>query len=178
MAPSGGIHYVIGFEFVVMPPGIGGESNVKFGVTRQKQTSSWIVSNSQLSQTEPPTLFPFANNASNADLANDERYTGSRQNMPVHDHVYSIDGPGQKSTSIDPRIQQIILWYNFYEFVRVCFDGNQPSGNTIVGSRCSDKQAWHMRMWLLQADGVFIMRSDEANDVNLGLVNFGGAPTP
>lgn len=37
---------------------------------------------------------------------------------------------------------------NAREYVRVSFDGTQPSGDTDQGSRCSPKKDWHMLMWI------------------------------
>ena len=178
--PSGKINYAIGFEFTVQPTGIASEKDVLFEVTRQKQTQVWFVLNGKVFQNDPLTPFPPANTP---DLANDDGpapagFMKSVQNIPKKHHIYSIDAPGGMGLAVIPGVTQYVERKNFYEFVRVSFNGTRPSGNTNEGSRCSPKEPWHMDMWLEPQGGVFGEKAGKLNEVDLGHVPIGNPPTP
>ena len=177
--PDGVIIYVIGFEFTIQPTGIGNEKDVLFDMTRQKQTQLWHIRNGELKQTDDPEPFPPANTP---DLTNDDALKPpdekAEQNMPKNDHIYSIDAPGGVPRAAIPSVTQLVQRKNFYEFVRVSFNGTRPSGNTSEGSRCSLKEPWHMDLWLEPQGGVFGEKAGKLNEVNLGHVPIGNPPTP
>lgn len=104
--------------------------------------------------------------APNADQDND--------NTPTNDHIYSIDSPGRGNREADA--EEYIFRANFREFVRVKVDGQQPTGNVLSGSRCSDKKDWHLRIHAINDNGTYKQNPDKPNDVDVGHIEIGEEP--
>jgi len=180
--PAPGIHYCIGFEYTIQPPGISNEHNVLFDVTRQKEKKEWFIMDGQVNELLPPTgpvTFPVGDEA-NDDFSDDDESI----KQPVNDHIYSCDGPGplfrtvQQGPQGQP-ITQLIYRHNFLEYGRVSFNGTRPSGNTDTGSRCSYKQKWHSQIWLKAQGDIYVQKGGGVlNDVGLDHWALLPAPTP
>ena len=182
--PDGAIHYSIGFEYTVYPPGIGAEPSVLFDLTRQKATRKWSVINGQVAQASLPVDFPVG------DLSNDDTEDGDESPTPLPspalpllpDRIHCFDGPGPASRQVlvtpSGEMTQIIERRNFLEFARVSFDGTRPAGNTLSGSRCSVKVPWRVFLWVEAAGDVYVERAGKDNDVKLQHGVLTPAPTP
>jgi hypothetical protein len=174
--PVGGILYVIGFEYTLKPAGVGNEPNVLFDVTRQKEKKEWAVVAGQLIANGAPVVFPQDDTANDDSSNNDESLT------PKNDHIYSLDAPGVPFRAVQQTggqsIAQIIKRNNFREYSRVTFDGTLPTGNTDTGSRCSDKQPWHMFMWLEAQGANYGERAGKQNDVDINHAALAPDPVP
>jgi len=180
----GPIYHIIGFEFNVQPPGIGGELGVKFDLTRQKQYQSWGVVDGVVKEDLPYHPFPTG------DLADDDTGFLGESQKPKNDYIYSFDQPGFSNNLIqkwrdpahptDPEkpMTQLIRRINFWEYVRVGFDGHRPEGNTAEGSRCSDKVPWHAFFWLVDQGIFYGERSDKPNNFGLNHGAIGPEPVP
>ena len=97
--------------------------------------------------------------------------------MMMPHHIYVIDGPG---IGIVAGHNGYVSRNNFKEYVRVRFDGITPSGNTVSGSRCSDKVPWHARFDLVKGAGGLWVGNPASparnNDVDEGHITIGTAP--
>jgi hypothetical protein len=123
------------------------------------------------------------------DLANDDD-DENRDNdvIPLNGHIYSIDAPGVPIQTINNLLtldDEFIKRSQFHEFVRVRFDGERPSGDTLSGSRCSHKWRWHSFVWLeLDRNGSprsptwLNMEDHNKSDVWYDPPNLEPAPTP
>lgn len=165
--PPVNVQYAMGMEFTVFPNGIGAEPGVKFDVTRQIEFHDWIIDKTSVSDLGSET-FPAG------DKANDDKGQSDEDNSPQNNHVYSIDGPG---IGIKAQYDEFISRNNFKEYVRVRLDGAQPAGDTLDGSRCSDKAPWHARFGLTKgADGKWQENPARPNDVDQTHIIIGNAP--
>lgn len=172
---AGVISYVIGFQFTILPAGIGSEPGVLFDITRQKESQDWAVKNGVLRKNCP--LIPFPANIT-PDLSNDDDNADDESLTPKNNHIYSYDGPGIPFRKILPGVLQIIQNKNFLEFARVFFNGVRPNGNTQDGSRCSPKQKWHVDQWFEAQGTVYGERTGKPNYVGLEYTSVGIMSTP
>jgi hypothetical protein len=169
-----GIGYTIGFQFTVLPTGIGNENMVKFDVTRQLEGKIWTLNRILIPiavQLEFDESFP------SGDLANDNVNIGpdrDNDNTPTNDHLYSIDSPGRPTRVSDAA--EYIFRVNFREYVRVQFNGQQPTGNVLAGSRCSAKKDWRCRISARNVNGFYQQNSSKPNDVTAGHVAIPNQP--
>lgn len=181
-----GIGYSIGFQFTVVPTDIGDESAVKFDITRQAEGKIWGL-NLILPTVEPPLdpvpvdlyadlSFPTGDKANdNVDATVDQPVADrDNDNTPTNDHIYSIDSPGRPSRDADE--EEYIFRANFREFVRVKFDGQQPTGDVLSGSRCSPKKDWHVQIHAINDNGTHKQNSNKPNDVAVGHIEIGEEP--
>jgi hypothetical protein len=171
-APTGAC-YGMCMEFTVSPPGIGGEPNVAFDITRQKRQRFWTITGSTVtSLINAP--FPAG------DLPNDETAANDDNDpTPLNDHIYSLDGPGTGTLAWPNAFgDATVTYYNFFEFVRLRLDGTQASGNVVSGSRCSDKAPWHARISLRKNATTALAEQNPTypNDVAEGHVTIGATP--
>lgn len=152
------------------PAGIGNEQGVVFDVTRQISFKDWTIDAGVVSEKRPWKSFPAI------DESNDDASQSDEDNVPDNQHVYSIDGPGEPD---DGSHAQVISRNNFYEFVRVRFDGNALAGNNNDGSRCSDKVAWHVFYWIERNGAAYQKRAGKTNEVETnGHLSLDPQPAP
>ena len=164
----------IGFEFTVLPPGIGDEKDVKFDITRQVYRILWVKNKKWES---------YIKYAPKMDIPNDDFKGQSSDNTPKNDHIYSIDVP---SITANPKDDlEIVYRMNCKEFVRVRFDGRtdwhdnvdeegEPiGGNVDLGSRCSKKVKWHVQMFLYSVRGL-VWKEDPKHKTEIGLGHISG----
>ncbi|MHC4249013.1 MAG: Calx-beta domain-containing protein, partial [Planctomycetota bacterium] len=170
----------VGFQFTVLPSGIGGEPGVVFDVTRQIESKDWVIEGGVVSEYVPPEWETFPG----GDVPNDDlEYQAEapdEDKTPENDHIYSIDMPGVYNIR---SYDQIIRRLNFYEFVRVRLDGLPlygEQGDSTDSSRCSDKARWHSFLWLEKPwlAGQYRRRAGKLNSSALGHLPIGAAPTP
>ncbi len=109
------------------------------------------------------------------DTSNDDRGQTDEDNTPENNHIYSIDGPGFPNNG---EYDQVVRRLNFYEFVRVRFDGEALAGENSDGSRCSEKVPWHAFLWIEKDGASYRQRAGKTNEVDEGHLTIGGAPTP
>jgi hypothetical protein len=175
-----GILNVIGFQFTIFPPDAGSIPQVKFDIGRQIEGQEWNVINN----TVTPNGAAYGPLSSN-DIATDDGAQTDESLNPVNNHLYSYDSPGtafqtiQTSSSGDT-ITQVIIRKNFNEFVRVSFDGNVPSGNTLAGSRCSHKVPWQMALWVWKSgtNTIYQNRPGKPLTITTGHTPITPTPTP
>ncbi len=83
-------------------------------------------------------------------------------NFPIRDTVFSFDHPGLKRLAESTLRFQ--LRANFKEFVRIGFSGEELIGNSIQGTRVSEKMKWYSSLdlvpggpidggWMREMDG-------------------------
>jgi hypothetical protein len=137
-------------EFTVQPAGVG---NVKIGnrfavifdISRQRESTEWDYDNGSWNNTGDPITngaWPTLDEMPNDDYGN--LGDNDEDDTPKNDHIYSYDFPGYNNVA---DVDRAVLRYNFYEFVRVRFDGQDfPAGHSVEGSRASGKAAWRSRM--------------------------------
>lgn len=181
-----GIAYNIGFQFTLLPTGIGAESIVKFDVTRQAEVRIWGLNLILPSVVPPPDpvpqltygneSFPFGDKANdNVDATADQPVADrDNDNTPTNDHIYSIDAPGRGTRIANE--EEYIFRANFREFVRVKFDGQKPTGNILSGSRCSPKKDWHLRIHAINDNGTHKQNTNKPNDVDIEHIEVGEEP--
>ena len=129
-------------KFKVEPANVWKEPGVKFDVTRQSAGKLWLKVGNNWGLEESRT-FPTED-----EKANDDLYSWDESPSPnASDEMFAIDAPGVGQDAFGD-----VLWWraNFREYIRVRFDGTKPSGNSIDGSRCSERYDWHMRHRLLK----------------------------
>jgi len=135
------VHYGIGFEFKVLPDDVKGEPGVRFDVTRQHEGVLWSIAGNAVTTRETAS-YP------DIDEANDDGFQEDEDNDPAgNGRLYSVDSPGL-TWDAARQYQEIVMKFNFNEFVRVWFKDATPEGNNSDGSRCSDKQPWHTEGWV------------------------------
>jgi hypothetical protein len=177
------VMYGMGMEFTVSPPGIGGESKVKFDVTRQRETTAWSINNGVVVQYSNLTKYwpgrtVFTSDGptgAQVDKSNDDIGITDEDSTPNDNRVYSIDAPSLQNTGL---CDQFIMRFNFLEFVRVGFGSVAPSGETDEGSRCSPKVPWRVRMWLQDNGDNYIPFPGKENSVDEGYLPILPHPTP
>jgi hypothetical protein len=152
-------------EFAVQPSGIGSEPDIGFDITRQKESIWWDINDNtvtEFSGSAAPSSFPSQN-----EEPNDDEHRSDEDNNPQNNHIYSLDMPGFTSDNADAN--RSVARFNFYEFVRVRFDGNGFSNNngTIEGSRSSPKVAWRSRMDVVDNGGTWDRNPDGDNEIEL-----------
>ena len=131
---------VIGIEFTVYPSGIGDEEGVYFDITRQIHYLD--------TQVPRAAGGPQQENWPNqVEEPNDDTHNGDESDKPVNNHMYSIDAVGFTEDGWG------VIWWshsknNFMEFMRVRVDGIKPTGEAVLGSRCSPYYPWHAALWL------------------------------
>lgn len=142
-------------QFKLIPDGVGDEPGVKFDITRQKNRSQYFQIGSEVFGPSD-VAFPIKK-----DLANDDGIQNDEDNKPKNNHVFSVDSPSasliQSSNQVAPPDgTKLVYSGNFYEFVRVRFDGERPTGNNLEGSRCSEKLKWKTQQIGVKKDGVIV----------------------
>ncbi len=171
-AQSGDFHFTIGFEFTVMPPGIGQEPGIAFDITRDIAHRDWTINGVNVQQLPGNDVFD------SGDISDDDHISEVDEDVTSSNNkIYSLDGPGHPLNAFN---DQIISRNNFEEFVRVSFDGVRPSGENDNGSRCSDNIPWHAFYWVDKdpTNGKHRMRTGKQNIVDEGHLPFGSTPTP
>ncbi len=141
-----GVRNCVGIQFKIFPAGVWDEPGVKFDITRQVAGRSWEKKSGGEFKLSKPQMFPVDFPA--GDKPNDDqssRQDNDESTAPdANGHMYVVDGPGADDDDAGRAAELVIRW-NFKEFVRVRFDGREPQGNKEDGSRSSDKFDWHVR---------------------------------
>lgn len=133
-APKG-IRNCIGFKFQVFPATIGFETDVKWDVTRQKESLQKVFySDGDVNRVR--SQFP------EGEEANDDRHNNDESAMPVADLFFSFDGPGLADADAPRSARRIVYRAHFRDFMRVRFDGVRPKGNRRAGTGASLKVLW------------------------------------
>lgn len=136
----------VGFQ--VAPAGITrailstGQS-VKFDIGRQiyrrhSTTKKWKIRTGT-------TYTPVDEEANDQGTAGNDGDTdvNTSNSLPTkHDWLFTIDQPGRSATDNFAVGDRYTYSANFYEFVRVSFDGQRLSGNGVKGGRCGFKYKW------------------------------------
>lgn len=161
--PSGApANNVIVIEFSVQPANIAtvpAALRPQFDITRQiyGTTISWSSTTALPAWGFPGDPYPHYPTMN--EQANDDLHNGDETDEPTAaGHMWVMDGPG------GPALALIAHRNNFQEFVRVRFDGTEPSGNATRGSRCSPKQQWFSKTTLGEATS--------PNQISTGNVGF------
>ncbi len=144
--PSFGVKNVIFFQFTVYPQDVGSQPGVVFDAARDAEGNRW----SQASPGAPWVPEPGWERSfeEQVELPNDDANDAGESAVPTaDDHFYCSDATGPAFAATAHRE---ISKYNFREWLRVSFDGNRPTGDSISGSRCSDKYLWSNRHTLLK----------------------------
>lgn len=149
-------------QFTVYPLGIGklihdGGTGITLDVTRQKVTRIWnnYTSNGgRIGGTDPDTTEgsggPSTTTFSNDDTPNDDNPTKPDEDVTfyvsptssVSDTIYARDMPGEFDAGPTAQNREIIA-HDMREFVRFRFDGVNNWPEALIGSRGSEKVAWH-----------------------------------
>ena len=144
-----GVKNCIGIQFQVFPPGIGDEADVKWDISRQGSGRVWDRKNAANPfALASPQMFPA--DYPEGDKPNDDQPSSQdndESEKPNGDNfLYVVDGPGT-ADDIDgfPGKVGLVIRWNFREFVRVHFDGHEPQGNKVDGSRASAVTLWYVR---------------------------------
>jgi hypothetical protein len=104
--------------------------------------------------------------------------------FPTNLHIYDTDVPGVNipvgaMQALPNELLQDMA--NFYNWVRVNFDGQRPDNNA-PGSRCSDQEPWHYQSksgFNLQGDQrVWLFDPNFQNEVNTGHVQLPAVNNP
>jgi len=143
--PPVNVQYAMGMEFTVEPSGAGSLAGVVFDVTRQAKNEDWQTNAAGNLFVKWLPWKAHATSGAKIDESNDDSSQTEESNTPVGNHIYSIDGPGFPNNGA---AAQVVLQANFYEFVRVRFDGQVLAGENTDGSRCSDKALWRAFFWV------------------------------
>lgn len=159
-----GVANCIVFKYKLEPTGLWDEG-VRWDITRQKEGKIWQGTIGQGGQITWETV---VNNAwpGSDDAANDDAKTIDESTSPNADHeMFGMDYPGYPSDT--GQFDVGLMRENFYEYVRVRFDGVRPSGNGTNGSRCSSKYEWHVRhRFTKNVQGKFQRDSGDAPESN------------
>jgi len=171
-----GVRNVIAIQFTVQPSGVQNEPKVNFDITRQIEAMGW----DQTGTNPPEVVFSRTFQVPDEEANDDPVAEGDESNYPnVNDHFYVEDAPGRVSDIAGSDLS--VLRFNFREFVRVKFDDTKPTGNTVDGSRCSDKFDWHARHRLINRSGKWVRstgddRESGENDIGPKHITIGTAP--
>jgi hypothetical protein len=153
-APDGDFHFGIGFEFQVLPEDLGNPPGVRFDITRQAAAVGWFRTGPH-EQWRQMSWLDSDSKGINYQMPVNDVPNDDQVGRPNFDHdvvpneglIQSIDGPGQINDGVN---SEVVVRYNFYEYVRVRFDSVRPDGNSLDGSRCSPKYPWYVRYWVEQ----------------------------
>ena len=116
-----------------------------FDITRQIEHFAymWPSATGATVEDPPQPVFTHKHFPSDDELPNDDSEPDQDEtDQPTFLGVmWSADAPGPGPADGGMRAMR----FNAKEFVRVAFDGNNPSGNAVAGSRCSPKQEWYSK---------------------------------
>ena len=164
------VRNAIWMRFEVAPNGAWNESGVRFDVTRRMEWAFWQVDSNQTVYAHNYFEFPDM-----TEEANDDSRTDDETNEPdasgymwTHDNPRKLNGP-QWDQVLD------VARFNAQEFVRVRFDGTDPSGNGTDGSRCSGRLMWHC-CHTLEPDGSGWWQRTTGNQEVAGVNDIGYPP--
>jgi hypothetical protein len=146
--PNAPDHNVIVIEFQVTPAdmaSVPAGHRPRFDITRQISGCSFAW---DLDEWDPSFALPDPHPqrqlhypSQNEEGSDDALGNGDESDEPTGEgHMWVIDGPGGQLRAL------IVDRWNMREFMRVRFDGTDPSGNEVNGSRCSPKQSWYHRL--------------------------------
>ena len=92
-------------------------------------------------------------------------------------HMFIWDGPGVGPLTTPPgAVRGYWLYQNFFEYVRVTFNGSRPVGDedqTILGSQCSGNFAWHSQTYVRWSatNGTWVRAGAAGvNDIDIHLI--------
>jgi hypothetical protein len=134
-----------------LPEGILNEPGLAFDITRRKHTLAAVYLGDVYVDgiTEP---YPDKLDEANDELVGDE----TDEDGPYGGLLFVLDGPGLDGLpAMTVPTGRRFYGDNFEEFVRVRLDGTRPSGNTLDGSRASDKFKWYSHSYILIDGGVW-----------------------
>jgi hypothetical protein len=176
ITPTNGGRNVIAFQYTVAPPNVGQYPNIKIDITRRKEGVVWFYeadgeANLEYSDFAPPR-FPKKVDEANDDSGNEDNQIDETDEPNENDHMYSIDPPGLNAfLRPDAAIVTFVQQGNLEEFVRVSVKNADPEGNSLQGSRASDKTEWHVRHRFNWVDGQWVRTTGVGdNDIGLGHV--------
>jgi hypothetical protein len=172
----------IGFKFQVRPSGA--MPGVVFDVTRQIEARIWVPNFPAAFQTNifwpGRSAYTMAGPTSaQIEQPNDDGKQYDEDNTPsASGFIFSADIPTIGSYDKNANLPYPFPGYyggNFLEWVRVSFDGQQPSGNSIRGSKASVSIDWKLYMWnMFQRGSISIIKED----VGRGYVDQNTPPPP
>jgi hypothetical protein len=143
-----GVRNCILFKYTVYPADVWKEPGVKFDLARQKERKAWAgMGQSPNIQWTP--LLPNAAFPANDEESNDDPFEGDESDCPNNNNeMFVEDVPGINNPNAGS--DHYVYRGNYWEYMRVRFDGIDPVGDGIKGSRCSAKYDWHARHWLVK----------------------------
>lgn len=139
---TNGVVNAILIKFTLLPSGVAGSQNVSFDITRQAEGRMWtqVEGGTPTLIPEATRTFPNSNEQPNDAIHNDDESVSPS----AQGNIYSIDIPGLQNPQVPDGVDILTFRANFKEYVRVTFNGIRPLGNSVIGSRCSDKYLWHV----------------------------------
>ena len=171
IVPGDPVRNAIWMRFQVSPEGVWNQAGIQFDVTRRKEQAYWKVNLQGLVYAHEYFEFPEKN-----EEANDDAYTDDETHEPdASGYMWSIDAP---RVIYGPQLyQQLeVQRWNMEEFVRVSFDGTDPSGNGTQGSRCSGRLYWHCCHRLEADDDTFWWQRTTGDEEVAGVNDVGYPP--
>lgn len=131
------------FQFQISPANINTvpvAHRPKFDMTRQAHGLGVLWDNP--AQSDPSVLYPFRRFPAQNEQPNDDGSDMDETTSPTDlGRMWVVDSPGALRGVSQGRL--IAMRINFFEFMRVRFDGKKPSASDKPdGSRCSEKKKW------------------------------------
>ena len=161
------------WEFRIVPtllPGQYDELNLKFDVTRQKQTNTCrILSGSGVFTECERDTFPWSVQQDNEKPNDDSNALLQNDNTPSNvGLIYSFDPPGSDIFDLkDEKLAFKVYRATFKEYVRIKlsdFVTDITTPNVLEGSRASIKQGWHNAFYIRRiANGLYKMQLDTSS---------------
>jgi len=147
-------------------------SDVAFDATREIEGQRWIqnVPNGPW-QPVPGSARSFGPGVENV---NDDAGDRGESDRPTPiGAFYDEDPPGP--TGLEPYSGD--KWrYNFWEWIRVRFDGTRPTGNGVSGSRSSPKYAWSVAHTLYKEAGAWHRTTGDDVETEENTIRVGHIP--
>jgi len=167
-------------EFTLYPADVGAESDVTADVTRQGSWVDYSLTGAVLTELPGTQEFPTAG-WNMYEIATDDSHNHDEDNVPLHDHIYSVDAP---SSSTAHNADSKIARETFHEFVRFKFGDDSDFGYTnfyVVGSRGSDLTDpdltdWHYLLYVSWNGTIYAPAAGKPNEVNPTWINIHAAP--
>jgi hypothetical protein len=129
----------IWLRYTVTPPGIQYAGAPEFDLTSRAEANVWRLNGSwEIARETEKTRYPEPNEEPNDDAKDDDESPWP----DVNRHMFYVDAPGVENT-VAPGVTYAVGYFNFEAYARVSFDGMDPAGNQVRGTRASPKVQWH-----------------------------------
>lgn len=151
--------------FLVYPFDIVNEARVKFDATRRVERAATVLYDA------PPTTHPNIDMPDLLDQANDDA-SNTEEAGPLGTpasgyYIFAYDSPRATLAMLTQGEKAMIVNQNLEDYVRVNVNGQLPAGNTLSGSRASDKFLWNTKFTITKTGpgGTWVRSTQENSNV-------------